>query len=52
MIKARVEVKGDLAFITTEYGQKAAIPLDSLCDFVKRANMIIENSDELNKKCN
>ncbi len=52
MIKARIEVKGELAFITTEYGQKATIPLDSLCEFIKRANLVIENNEEINKKCN
>lgn len=33
-VRARVEVKGPLAFIETEYGERAVVPADTLCSFL------------------
>ena len=41
-LKAKVEKKGNLAFVTTEVGQQAVIPWDSLCTFVTRYRLEVE----------
>jgi hypothetical protein len=40
--KAKVEVRGRLAFIETESGAKAVIPTSTLCSFIKRFNLAVE----------
>jgi hypothetical protein len=43
--KARVEIKGRLAFIETESGAKAVVPASSLCSLIKRFNLVVDNKD-------
>ncbi len=45
MEKAKVTIKGRLAFIETESGAKAVIPSTTLCEFIKRFNLIVENGN-------
>ena len=45
MPRAWVKRVGKLAIIETEYGQKAVVPVDSLCDLVINHNIIIVNED-------
>lgn len=44
-VKAKVEVKGPLAIVVTEYGQKAVIPADTLCSFIARYDLEVEGLD-------
>ncbi len=44
-VKARVEVKGPLAIIETEYGQRAVIPADTLCTFLAKYGIEAEGVD-------
>ena len=48
MPKAILKKVGKLAIIETEYGQKAVIPLESVCDLIIRFNIMITND---NIKC-
>ncbi|GAB6148512.1 hypothetical protein [Stetteria hydrogenophila] len=44
-VRARVTVRGSLAVIETEYGQKAVIPADTLCAFLARYKIKAEGLD-------
>jgi len=44
-VKAKVEVKGPLAVIETEYGQKAVIPADTLCAFIAKYGIDVEGAE-------
>ncbi len=35
-VKAKIRVEGRLAFVETELGQKAVVPVDSLCELLRR----------------
>jgi len=41
--RAKVIVKGRSAYVTTESGSSAFIPVDKLCDVAKRFNLCYEN---------
>ncbi|MGC9210197.1 MAG: hypothetical protein ACP5FT_02900 [Acidilobus sp.] len=41
-LKARVEKRGNLAFIVTELGQKAVVPWDTLCNIIARYGLEVE----------
>ena len=43
MPKAVLHRRGKLAIIETEYGQKAVVPIDSICDLIIRFNITITN---------
>ena len=45
MVRARVERRGDLAFIVTEHGQRAVVPWDSLCRSAAKLGLELENVD-------
>ncbi len=45
MVKARIERLGELVLIETEYGQKAVVPADSLCDLIARYRIEIVNEE-------
>ena len=45
MPKAVLKKVGKLAIIETEYGQKAVIPFESICDLIIRFNITIINED-------
>lgn len=46
-----MEKRGNLAFITTEIGQQAVIPWDSLCAFVTRYRLDVEVEGGEMPKC-
>lgn len=45
MPRAVVRRVGKLAIVETEYGQKAVVPLDSLCELIINFNLIITNEE-------
>ncbi len=45
MPKATIRRVGKLAIIETEYGQKAVVPVESICDLIIRFNITIINED-------
>ncbi|MCE4619964.1 MAG: hypothetical protein F7C33_02970 [Desulfurococcales archaeon] len=45
MPKAVLKREGKLAVIETEYGQKAVVPIESLCDLIIRFNITIVNEE-------
>ena len=50
MIKARVEIRDRLAYIETELGQKAVVPVDTLCALLR--SMKLEPEDpEITRLC-
>ena len=49
-VKARVKERiGDLLLIETERGQISVIPAASLCDFLSKVNVVLE--DPLAERC-
>ena len=38
-VRARVKVKGGLVIVETEEGQKAVVPLESACEFMRDYNL-------------
>ena len=45
MPRAMIRRVGKLAIIETEYGQRAVVPVDTLCDLIINHNIIIINED-------
>ncbi len=45
MPKAWISRKGSLVFVKTEYGQRAVVPADSLCDLIIRFRLEIVNEE-------
>ncbi|MCE4618986.1 MAG: hypothetical protein F7C82_06990 [Desulfurococcales archaeon] len=45
MPKATIKKVGKLAIVETEYGQKAVVPIDSLCELIINFNITIVNED-------
>lgn len=45
MPKATIKKAGKLAIVETEYGQRAVVPIESLCDLVINFDLIITNYD-------
>lgn len=48
MEKAKIIVKGRLAFVETENGARAVVPSTVLCEFIRRFNLVVESN---NIKC-
>ena len=44
-IRARVIDRGEVVVVITEFGQKAVIPRDKLCELAARFNLEYENID-------
>jgi len=42
-VKARIERVGELVILETEFGQKAVVPQDTLCDLIARYRLEIVN---------
>ncbi|MEM0490974.1 MAG: hypothetical protein QXO93_02060 [Acidilobaceae archaeon] len=51
MVKAKVKRRQQLAIIETEIGQRAVIPLDALCDFARKLNLILVAEDGKEIEC-
>ncbi len=47
MVKAQVKIRDRLAYVETELGQKAVVPVDTLCSLLKSLNLEPENPDIL-----
>ena len=45
MPKATIKRVGKLAIVETEYGQKAVVPIDSLCELIINFDITIVNED-------
>lgn len=41
-VKARVRVKGGLAIVETELGEKAVVPADSVCELARDYDLELE----------
>ncbi|MGC9071650.1 MAG: hypothetical protein ACP5HK_03005 [Acidilobus sp.] len=50
-MKAKVEKRGNLAFIVTELGQKAVVPWDTLCNIIARYGLEVEVLGGESPKC-
>ena len=44
-VKARIQRFGELILVETEYGQKAVVPADTLCDLIARYKLEIVNEE-------
>jgi len=44
-VKAKVKIEGNLAFVETELGERAVIPVHSLCSLLRRFNLIVVEGD-------
>ena len=45
MPRATIKRVGKLAIIETEYGQRAVVPIDTICDLIINHNIIIINEE-------
>jgi len=46
-VAARVEIRGSLAFVETELGERAVVPVSSLCKLLARFNLEIVDGDRV-----
>jgi hypothetical protein len=47
VVRARVTIRGSLAYVETELRQKAVVPLDTLCSLVRDFNLELEDPSVL-----
>lgn len=46
-VKARVRIVGGLAFVETELGERAVVPLSSLCKLLARFGIEVTEGDKI-----